>query len=134
MSSSPKVERKLAAIMFTDIVGYTELSSTDEEKAFNQVTLYGKDTDIVSIISESKQYPFSANFRIVIVKEAQHIRSIEKLESYIENHLKSTILVICYKGKTLDKRKKVTTNILKTGVLFESKSLYENQISIFEYS
>ena len=104
---------------------------SDEEKAFNQVTLYGKDTDIASIISESKQYPFSANFRIVVVKEAQHIRSIEKLESYIENHLKSTILVICYKGKTLDKRKKVTKKILKTGVLFESKPLYENQISKF---
>ena len=115
--------------MITDHISKNCLD--DAEKPFNQVILYGKDTDVQSIISESKQFPFGSNFRLVIIKEAQHVRSIEKIESYIENHLKSTILVVCYKGKTIDKRKKISKSILNKGILFESKPLYENQVPKF---
>jgi DNA polymerase-3 subunit delta len=66
---------------------------------------------------------------VVIVKEAQDLtKTIDKFESYAENPMPSTVLVICYKYKTLDKRKKLPKLIAKSGVLYESKKLYENQI------
>jgi DNA polymerase-3 subunit delta len=66
---------------------------------------------------------------VVIVKEAQDLsRTIDKIESYAENPMPSTVLVICYKYKTLDKRKKVTKLLAKNGIVYESKKLYENQV------
>jgi len=101
---------------------------SEEEKEFNQTTLYGKDIDIATIISEAKQFPFGATHRVVIIKEAQDIRSIEKLESYLDQPSPSTILVICYKYKKVDKRKSFGKNLSKKSVLFEGKKLYDNQI------
>ena len=100
----------------------------DEEKSFNQVILYGKEIGYNDITSEAKQYPFGAENRVVIIKEAQHIRNIEGIEEYLKNPLSSTILVICYKKK-IDKRKKFFKNIIKNNQLFESNKLYENQVS-----
>ena len=100
----------------------------ESEKEFNQTILYGKDTNVATIISESNRFPLIGTHRVVIVKEAQHIRKIEGLEVYLEQPQPSTILVICYKYKTLDKRKKFTKELAKKNVLFESKKLYDNQI------
>lgn len=100
----------------------------ESEKEFNQTILYGKDTDVATIISEAKRFPLMGEHSVVIVKEAQHIRKIEDLEVYLEQPQPSTILVICYKYKTLDKRKKFTKELAKKTVLFESKKLYDNQI------
>ncbi|MBT6014166.1 MAG: DNA polymerase III subunit delta [Flavobacteriales bacterium] len=110
----------------SDYIGKNVLS--EEEKEFNQTTLYGKDIDVATIISEAKQFPFGSAHRVVIVKEAQDIRSIDQLELYFDNPLPSTILVICYKYKKIDKRKSFGKNLSKKSVLFESKKLYENQI------
>ena len=102
---------------------------TQEEKGFNQVVLYGRDVSIDDIISNAKRYPMMSERQVVIVKEAQDLsRNIEDLVSYVENPQPSTILVICYKYKTLDKRKKLGKIVAKTGLLFESKKLYDNQI------
>lgn len=102
---------------------------TDEEKGFNQMVLYGKDVSIEDVISNAKRYPMMADRQVVIIKEAQELsRTIEKLESYVENPQPSTVLVFAYKYKTLDKRKKVTKLIEKNGVVFESKKLYDNQV------
>ena len=101
---------------------------TNEEKEFNQITLYGKDTDIPTIISESKQFPFGAAYRVVVIKEAQEIRSIDKLENYLQNPSPTTILVISFKYKKIDRRKSFGKNLSKNSVLFESKKIYENQI------
>jgi len=102
---------------------------SEEEKGFNQSVLYGRDVTIEDIISTAKRYPMMAERQVVIVKEAQDlIRTIDKLETYAENPVPSTVLVFCYKYKTLDKRKKVTKLIAKNGVVFESKKLYENQV------
>lgn len=102
---------------------------TEEEKGFNQMVLYGKDVSIEDVISNAKRYPMMADRQVVIVKEAQELsRTIEKLESYVENPQPSTVLVFAYKYKTLDKRKKVTRLIEKNGVVFESKKLYDNQV------
>jgi DNA polymerase-3 subunit delta len=102
---------------------------SEEEKGFNQSVLYGRDVTVEDIISTAKRYPMMAERQVVIVKEAQDLtRTIEKLETYAENPVPSTVLVFCYKYKTLDKRKKVTKLIAKNGVVFESKKLYENQV------
>ncbi|RTZ03349.1 DNA polymerase III subunit delta [Flavobacterium sp. RSP49] len=102
---------------------------TEEEKGFNQTVLYGRDVTIEDIISTAKRYPMMAERQVVIVKEAQDlIRTIDKLESYAENPMATTVLVFCYKYKTLDKRKKLTKLLTKNGVVYESKKLYENQV------
>ncbi|WP_413998425.1 DNA polymerase III subunit delta [Flavobacterium sp. W1B] len=102
---------------------------SEEEKGFNQTVLYGRDVTIEDIVSTAKRYPMMAERQVVIVKEAQELsRTIDKLESYAENPMATTVLVICYKYKTLDKRKKTTKLLAKTGVVYESKKLYENQV------
>jgi DNA polymerase-3 subunit delta len=101
---------------------------TDEEKTFNQIILYGKDTDIFSVINTARRFPMLAGRQVVIVKEAQDIPDIDNLIYYVENPLKSTILVINYKYRKTDKRKKIYTAIQKNGVFFESKKLYDYQI------
>ena len=102
---------------------------TEEEKGFNQMVLYGRDTSIEEIVSNAKRYPMMADKQVVVVKEAQELsRTIDKLEAYAENPQLTTILVFAYKYKTLGKRKKVTKLLDKVGVVFESKKLYENQV------
>lgn len=102
---------------------------TEDEKGFNQTVLYGRDVTIEDIVSAAKRYPMMAERQVVIVKEAQDLsRTIDKIESYAENPMPSTVLVICYKYKTLDKRKKVTKLLAKNGIVYESKKLYENQV------
>lgn len=102
---------------------------SEEEKGFNQTVLYGRDVTIEDIVSTAKRYPMMAERQVVIVKEAQDLsRTIDKIESYAENPMPTTVLVMCYKYKTLDKRKKSTKAIAKNGVVYESKKLYENQV------
>lgn len=112
----------------SDFIGAKVL--TEEEKGFNQMVLYGKDVSIGDIVGNAKRYPMMAERQVVIVKEAQHLsRTIEDLCAYAENPQQTTVLVICYKYKKLDKRKKLHKIIKKNGVIFESKKLYENQVS-----
>ena len=94
------------------------------------MTLYGRDVTIEDIVSNAKRFPMMAEKQVVLVKEAQDLsRTIEKLVSYAENPQPSTVLVVNYKYKTLDKRKKLFKAVQKTGVVFESKKLYENQVA-----
>lgn len=112
------------------IANYIEDKVLDEaERDFNQTVLYGKETDITTIISEAKRYPMMANHNVVIVKEAQHLsREIDKLEPYLDNPTTSTILVFCYKYKKVDGRKAVGKKLKKKAVFLETKKLYENQV------
>jgi DNA polymerase-3 subunit delta len=111
------------------ISDFIEKKVLDEsEREFNQTILYGRDTDVATIAGEAKRYPMMSDKMVIIVKEAQNVRNIEDLESYISNPLESTILVICYKYKTLDKRKAFPKTVAKKGILFESKKLYDNKI------
>ena len=103
---------------------------TEEEKGFNQMILYGRDVTVDDIVGNAKRFPMMSEKQVVIVKEAQDLsRSIEKLADYAENPQPSTVLVICYKYKTIDKRKKLAKTIAQMGCLFESKKLYDNQVS-----
>lgn len=101
----------------------------EEEKGFNQTILYGRDVSIEDVVSTAKRYPMMAERQVVIVREAQELsRTIDKLESYAENPMPTTVLIFAYKYKTLDKRKKVTKVLAKNGLVYESKKLYENQV------
>ncbi|MGJ8665759.1 MAG: DNA polymerase III subunit delta [Patiriisocius sp.] len=111
----------------SDYIEKTVLS--EEEKGFNQMVLYGRDVTIDDIVGNAKRYPMMAELQVVIVKEAQDLsRTIENLVSYVENPQPTTVLVLCYKYKKLDARKKLSKAVKKSGVLFESKKLYDNQI------
>ncbi|WP_104736037.1 DNA polymerase III subunit delta [Hanstruepera ponticola] len=102
---------------------------TEEERGFNQMVLYGRDVSIEDVISNAKRYPMMAEHQVVVVKEAQDLaRNIEKLVDYANQPQPSTILVFNYKYKTLDKRKALYKTLKKTGVVFESKKYYDNQI------
>lgn len=109
----------------------TENVLTETEKEFNQTVVYGADVDIATVINAAKRYPMMSEFQVVIVKEAQAIRNMEELSFYLQKPLNSTILVICHKHGTLDKRKKLAAEIEKTGILFESKKIKDSQLPAF---
>lgn len=119
------------AYYIDQISDFIEKNVLDEsEKGFNQQVMYGRDVTIEDIISAAKRYPMMAERQVIIVREAQDLsRNIENLVSYAENPQPSTVLVFNYKYKTLDKRKKLHKVISKSGLIFESKKLYENQVS-----
>jgi len=102
---------------------------SEEEKSFNQTVFYGRDVTMEDIVSSAKRYPMMAERQVIIVKEAQDLaKTIDQLENYADNPMPTTVLVFCYKYKTLDKRKKVTKLLAKNGLVFESKKLYDNQM------
>ena len=108
---------------------YIEKSVLDEaEKGFNQTVMYGRDVDVAALISAAKQFPMMADNTVIIVKEAQDLKKIEELKSYVDQPLSSTILVLCYRGKKIDKRKALYKSLQKNGLYFESSKLYENKI------
>ena len=103
---------------------------SEDEKGFNQMVVYGRDSSVDEIVSNAKRFPMMAEYQVIIVKEAQDLsRTIEQLTSYAENPQPSTILVFNYKYKTIDKRKSLYKTLKKTGIVFESKKLYENQVA-----
>lgn len=110
----------------SDYIAANALSEAD--KGFNQLIMYGRDLEVPAIIHAARKYPMMAQRQVVIIKEAQNIKDIEDLAIYAENPLQSTILVVCYKYKSLDKRRKLHKLVEKNGVLFESKKIYENQL------
>lgn len=104
---------------------------TDTEKEFNQTILYGADVDAATIINAAKRYPMMSEYQVIVVKEAQAVHNMEELVFYLQKPLQSTILVLCHKHGSLDKRKKLAAEIEKVGVLYESKKLKEAQLPAF---
>ena len=100
----------------------------EEEKAFNQVILYGEDTTMASVIEISRRFPMMASHQVVIVKEGQVMKKIEDLALYLEKPLLSTILVFNYKYKSLDKRTKLYKTLNSQGSYFESVKLRDYQV------
>lgn len=101
---------------------------TEEEKSFNFTVFYGKDSDAPSIINAAKRFPMMAKYQVIIVKEAQHLQKFDTFIHYVEKPLNSTILVINYKHKKLDKKTKVYTALKKKAVILDSQKLYEDKI------
>lgn len=102
-----------------------------DERDFNLDIVYGAETSVDKVIELAHAYPMMAERRVVLVREAQAIRSLEGLEAYLAHLTPSTVLVFCHKHGTLDKRKTVSKAILQAGVVFESKKLYDNQLPPF---
>ncbi|MEC4005813.1 DNA polymerase III subunit delta [Flavobacterium sp. SUN052] len=101
----------------------------EHERDFNQTILYGRDVTIEDVIGNAKRYPMMADRQVVIVREAQELsKTIENLDSYALNPQPTTVLVLAYKYKTLDKRKKLIKSVAKNGLVFESKKMYDNQV------
>ena len=115
---------------FIDTIS-NELENTildEAERSFNQVVLYGSDVSVNDIMSQARAFPMMSDYLVVIVKEAQNVDNIDSLADYIEKIPPTTILVINYKYKKLDKRRALAKYIDKKGVLFESKKLDDNNI------
>ena len=112
--------------MISDFIGEKVLS--DEEKSFNQIVMYGDDTSIGAIIETSRRFPMMSNQQVVIIKEAQGLKKIDDLALYVEKPLQSTILVISYKYKSLDKRTRLYKLLDSQGLYFESARLRDYQI------
>jgi len=138
---------------FIDIISDYILENvlTADEKEFNQAVLYGKDVDAGAIVDYAKRFPMMSNYQVVVVKEAQEIRNFlpgtsdrdededtpaikntdtrkSPLELYLEKPVPTTILVICYKYRKLDKRRAIYKLLDKNGAVFESAKLYDNQV------
>jgi len=112
-----------------EIMDYAEkkiLSAADAE--FNLTTFYGKDASWPDIINACRRYPMFAERQVVLLKEAQQMKDIDKLEGYMERPLSSTVLVVSYKGKTLDGRTSFAKAVKKHGEIFLSKKIYDNQL------
>jgi DNA polymerase-3 subunit delta len=107
----------------------------EPDRAFNQLVLYGKDVDVATILGQARRFPMMAERTVVIVKEAQGVADLESekawpfLEAYLKNPLPSTVLVFCYKHKTLDSRKKLGKLLTEKAVVMTSKKLYDNQVA-----
>lgn len=102
-----------------------------EERDFNQTICFGSDITAAQVADIARRYPMMADHQVVIVKEAQNIRSLEALETYLKNPVKSTILVWCYKNGRIDARKKVVTLAKAVGLVFDSQKLKEKNLPDF---
>ena len=104
----------------------------EDQKGFDQLVLYGQDVTVPAIIDYARRFPMMAERQVIIIKEAQNLKStIDLLVPYVENPTPTTTLVFCYKYESLDKRKKLVKALEKNKscVVLESKKLYENQIA-----
>lgn len=139
-------QHKLAPVYFLmgeepyyidQISDYIQYQLLDEsQREFDLTVLYGKDTDIATVINASKRFPMMSPFQIVILKEAQNIKDIDKLQFYLSHPSQQTVLVICYKYGTVDGRKKWVSELRQKGVVFESSKLrdYEMPAWIGKYA
>ncbi len=100
----------------------------ETEKSFNQVILYGKDTSWQAVQDNARQLPFMGDRKLILLKEAQSMKEIGELLRYCEKPVTATILVICYKYGTLDKRTKLAKVLAEKAVVLDSNRLYDNQL------
>lgn len=112
------------------IVDYAEHHILDEAEAgFNLTVFYGRDAEWTAVVNACRRYPMFAERQVVLLKEAQHMKDIEKLESYVESPLSSTIFVVGYKTKTLDKRTKLSKLLKQHAEVFVSDKLKDFKIN-----
>ena len=104
---------------------------TEDEKDFNLDILYGAEAEMDKVIELAHAYPMMAEKRVVLVREAQAMRSIEGLETYLAHLTPTTVLILCHKHGKLDTRNAAAKAIQQVGVIYESKRLYDNQVASF---
>jgi DNA polymerase III subunit delta len=101
---------------------------SENEASFNLSIFYGRDASWADVINACRRYPMFAERQVVLLKEAQQMRDIEKLEAYVENPLPSTVFVVSYKNKKVDGRTKFARVLKEKGVLISTKKIYDNQL------
>lgn len=112
-----------------EITDYVEENVLEEsEKAFNQTVVYGRDVDYLAVIDQARRYPMMAQRQLIILKEAQTMKTLDKLKAYVENPTPSTVLLICHKNKRLNMNSSLGRKLKSSAVVFESKKLYDNQV------
>lgn len=103
-----------------------------DDRYFNQDVVFGSDVTAAQVAAMAQGYPMmSAERRVVIVKEAQAWRSYEAIEKYLERPVATTMLVICHKNGTIDRRKKIVARVEAAGIVFESKKKREHELPAF---
>ncbi|MCB9284507.1 MAG: DNA polymerase III subunit delta [Lewinellaceae bacterium] len=100
----------------------------EAEKAFNLTVLYGKEADHLQILDAARRYPVMSPHQVVVIKEAQEMKSLTDLLSYIEKPAPSTILVIAYRHKKYNLNSNFGKALKKNAVILETKRLYDNQV------
>jgi DNA polymerase-3 subunit delta len=111
------------------VMQYAEHHILNESEAgFNLTIFYGKDADWTNVVNACRRYPMFSEKQVVLLKEAQQMRDVEKLEGYIDKPLSSTILLVSYKGKKVDGRTKLAKLLKEKGVVLTTKKLYENEL------
>ncbi len=101
---------------------------SESEASFNLSIFYGKDANWADVVNACRRYPMFAERQVVLLKEAQQMKEVEKLETYIENPLASTVFVVSYKEKKLDARKKFAKLVKEKGVLITTKKMYDKEL------
>ena len=130
MGEEPYFIDRITDLLLTNVLKENEID-------FNRIILYGADTTIIGVLNEVRRYPMMSDYQLVVVREAQLMderlaaNNHEHLANYVKNPLKSTILVVNYKYKKLDRRKTLATAIEKNGVLFESKKFKDYELPEF---
>lgn len=111
------------------VVQYVEtMILSESERSFNQAILYGKETDHKTVVDNARRFPMMSSHQVVILKEAQEMKTLKELQGYIEKPLESTILVIAYKHKRFNMNSKLGKVLKSKAVILESKALYDNQL------
>lgn len=118
---------------FTDrITDYIiENSLTEVERDFNLTVFYGLETDINTIINTAKRFPMMAERQVVVVKEAQALKDLDPLVFYLQNPQPTTVLVFAHKNGSIDKRKKVATELDRKGVVLDTKKYKDDHLPSF---
>ena len=116
---------------YVDLVCNAVISNAfddDSERDFNQMIYYGADVDADEVVTAARRYPMFAERQLVVVKEAQMMKTLENLAVYCENPLESTVLVIAMHGASADKRKALYKSVSKKGIVVESKELRDYEM------
>ena len=100
----------------------------ESEAAFNLTVFYGKDADWAAVVNACRRYPMFAERQVVLLKEAQQMRDLEKLEAYFEHPLQSTVFIAGYKGDTLDKRKRLYKILKQHAEIFHSEKIRDYKL------
>src|SRR5436190_13620997 len=109
---------------------------SESEKEFNQTIVYGRETDVLTLISYARRYPMMSNYQVILVKEAQDLKSVfsrqkddkDPMIDYLNKPTSSTILVFCYKYGKIDKRTKISKALDKSAVMYDSKKIYDDHL------
>jgi DNA polymerase-3 subunit delta len=100
----------------------------ESEASFNLTVFYGRDANWADVINACRRYPMFAERQVVILKEAQQMRDVEKLEAYVDNPLHSTVFVVSYKDKKVDGRTSFAKTLKAKAVLVTTKKMYDNKL------